>query len=84
MAETNRKVASGMSEAAFAPPISFAGQNLVFLLMTVIAFGTVVAFFLYENLQHRGLQIELALAVVAAFTLGIAIFFALIRADFRL
>jgi hypothetical protein len=70
-----------MSHAPFEPPISFAGQSLVFFLISVIAFAAVVAFFLYENLQTRSLRIELGLAVIAAFTLGTAIFFALIRAD---
>jgi fatty-acid desaturase len=81
LVKTIRKVLFAMSQAAFEPPISFAGQNLVFLLISVIAFGAVVAFFLYENFQHRALKIEVPLAAIAAFTLGAAIFFALLRAD---
>jgi hypothetical protein len=67
--------------ASFEPPISFAGQGVASFSIAIIAFVAVVAFFLYENLQKRSLGIELVLAVVAAFTLGAAIFFALIRVD---
>jgi hypothetical protein len=68
-----------MSE--FQPPISFAGQGVASFLIAVIAFVAVVAFFLYENLQKRSFGVELSLAIVAALTLGTAIFFALLRAD---
>jgi lipopolysaccharide export LptBFGC system permease protein LptF len=67
--------------AEFAPPISFEGQRLAFGLIAVIAFVCVVAFFLYENRQNRSLRLEIGLAVVSAFTLGLGIFFGLIRAD---
>jgi hypothetical protein len=65
----------------FEPPISFTGQGFASLAIAIIAFVAVVAFFLYENLQKRSITLELVLAVVAASTLGAAIFFALIRAD---
>jgi hypothetical protein len=54
---------------------------LVFLVIAAVAFASVVAFFLYENLSKRNLVIEIALALLAACTLGTAIFFGLIRAD---
>jgi hypothetical protein len=66
---------------SFEPPISFAGQGLVFLVIAAIAFVSVVAFFLYENLNKRTLVVEVGLALLAASTLGTAIFFGLIRAD---
>jgi hypothetical protein len=65
----------------FEPPISFGGQNLAFLVIAAIAFVSVVAFFLYENLAKRNFVVEIGLALVAASTLGTAIFFGLIRAD---
>jgi uncharacterized membrane protein len=65
----------------FEPPISFEGQKLAFFVTAVIAFVCVVAFFLYENRKNRKLSLELGLAVISAFTLGLGIFFALIRTD---
>jgi hypothetical protein len=67
--------------STFSPPISFHFQGFVSYVTAIVAFVAVVAFFLYENLQKRSLGAELALAVIAALTLGTAIFFALIRAD---
>ena len=69
-----------MSEE-FYPPIGFEGQRFAFLAIAFWAFVFVVAFFLYENVSNRKLVSELVMAVVAAFTLGAAIFFALVRAD---
>jgi hypothetical protein len=66
---------------SFEPPISFGGQGLVFLVIAAIAFVSVVAFFLYENLNKRSLVVEVGLALMAAWTLGTAIFFGLVRAD---
>jgi len=65
----------------FQPPIGFDGQRLAFLVTAFFAFVLVVAFFLYENRNKRRMGVELGLAVGAAFALGAAIFFALVRAD---
>lgn len=67
--------------STFSPPLSFQAQGFVSYVTAIIAFIAVVAFFLYENLHKRSLGTELTLAVVAALTLGTAIFFALIRSD---
>lgn len=64
----------------FQPPLGFEGQSLLMLMVSFWAFVLVVAFFLYENMSKRKLGVELLLAVVAAFTLGTAIFFGLLRA----
>jgi lipopolysaccharide export LptBFGC system permease protein LptF len=65
----------------FEPPISFEGQKFTSLLTAIVAFVCVVTFFLYENRKKRSLGLELGLAVISAFTLGLGLFFALIRTD---
>ena len=65
----------------FQPPLGFEGQSLIMLMISFWAFIFVVAFFLYENMRKRALGVELMLATIAAFTLGTAIFFGLLRAD---
>jgi len=68
-----------MSE--FEPAISIPGQGFVFYLISFVSFIFVVSFFLYENKKKRNIFVEFVLAIFSALTLGIAIFFALIRAD---
>lgn len=67
--------------SGFHPVFSFEAQNTLFYLIGIIAFAAVVTFFLYENSTKRNPGLEFVFAVVAAFTLGSAIFFGLLRED---
>ena len=65
----------------FSPVFSFEAQGAFFYLISFVAFSAVVAFFLYENSSKRKIGIEFVLAIIAAFTLGTAIFFGLLREE---
>lgn len=65
----------------FSPVVSFDQQKFLFLLTFVLGFSSVVLFFLYENKKSRKFVVEIVSAIVAAFSLGAGIFFALLRAD---
>lgn len=68
-----------MSE--FKPHIPAESQSFLFFVASIVASILIVSFFLYENKSKRNIIFEFILALSAAASLGVSIFFALVRAD---